>query len=161
MELFEERHQQVRGIHGAVLQSNQRKSDEATGCDLEAELGACRQPEITAVYDFEIVVGKTNGAEHERGKHGAPDKGIAQVRPQKRRHDDADGDKQSAHGGRPGFFLMRLRTFLADVLADLKFAQAADDDRADDESGKQSGQASEGGAKRQVTKNTERREVVE
>ena len=42
-------------------------------------------------------------------------------------------DQQSAHGRRAGFFLMGLRAFFADVLADLKFAQAADDERSDDQ----------------------------
>ena len=32
-------------------------------------------------------------------------------------------DQHAAHGRRTGLFLVRLRAFLADVLADLKFAQ--------------------------------------
>ena len=64
-------------------------------------------------------------------------KRIAQVGPQQRRHDDRDGDQHPAHGGRAGFFLVGLRAFFADVLADLKFAQAVDDQRPDDQASEQ------------------------
>jgi len=52
-------------------------------------------------------------------------------------------------------------TFLTNVLADLKLAQAVDDERADDESGKQCGQAGERGTERKITENSERREIME
>ena len=87
-------------------------------------------------------------------------KRIAQVGPEQRRHQDGDGNQQAAHGRRAGLFLVRLRAFFADVLADLKFAQTLDDDGPDDQSGKKRGKAGEGGAERQITENAERREVV-
>ena len=66
-------------------------------------------------------------------KHRDPDEAVAQVGPQQSWDHDGDRDQQAAHGGRAGFFLMSLGAFFADVLADLKFAQAVDDERADDQ----------------------------
>ena len=69
-------------------------------------------------------------------------------------------DQNAAHGGRAGFFLVILWAFFANVLADLKFAQAIDDERPDDQSGKQGSQAGESGAKREIAENTERRKIM-
>ena len=55
----------------------------------------------------------------------------------------------------------RFRAFVADVLADLEVAQLADDGGADDEAHEERGQAGEGGAEGEETKNAERREIVE
>ena len=94
-------------------------------------------------------------------RDGDPDKAIAQVGPQQRGDDDGNRNQQAAHGGRACFFLMSLGAFFADVLADLKFAQAVDDHRTNDQSGEQGGQAGEGSAKRQIAENAEWREVME
>ena len=53
---------------------------------------------------------------------------------------------------------MCLRPFFANVLADLKFAQPADDQRPNDQRGEQSGQAGERSAEGQVAEDAERRE---
>jgi len=55
---------------------------------------------------------------------------------------------------------VRLRSFFADVLAYLEFAQAIDYQRADDQSGEQGCEACEGRAEGQITEDSERREVV-
>ncbi len=95
-----------------------------------------------------------------RGEDGDPDEGIAEIGPEQRGDEDCDGDQQAAHGRRAGFFLMGLRAFFADVLADLKVAQALNYDRADDESGEKRGEAGEGGAEREIAEDAERRKVM-
>ena len=55
---------------------------------------------------------------------------------------------------------MCLRAFLADVLPDLKIAQPLNHDWTNDQVGEQRSKTSEGGAKREIAKNTEGRKVV-
>ena len=50
---------------------------------------------------------------------------------------------------------MSLRAFFADELADLKFAQAIDDEGPDDQCGEQRREAGERRTKRQIPENTE------
>ena len=56
---------------------------------------------------------------------------------------------------------MGLGAFFADELADLKFAQTVDDDRADDQAGEKRGEAGKRCTKGQIAENAEWREVVE
>src|SRR5437868_2616703 len=161
VELLEERYQQSGGVFSAMLQNDQRDRNQDAGGGLIAQLGARGKSEITVMNDFEVVIGKTDCTERNRGKHGDPHKRIAEVRPEQRRHQDGDRDQQSAHGRRARFFLMSLRTFFAYVLPNLEIAQALNHDRPDDQAGEKSGEAGKGSAERQVTKNTERRKIVE
>src|SRR5271167_1996377 len=110
--------------------------------------------------DFKVIIGKTDRTEGQRGKHGDPDERIAQVRPEQCRHQNGDGDQQTAHGRRTRLFLMSLRPFFADVLPDLKIAQALNHDGPDDQAGEKSGEAGEGGAESEIKKNAERRKVM-
>ncbi len=82
------------------------------------------------MHNFDVVVGKTDGAKGTVENTAIHTKRIAQVRPKQSRHDNRDGDQQAAHGRRARFFLMSLRTFFADVLPDLKFAQPVNDQQA-------------------------------
>src|ERR1019366_1488429 len=116
---------------------------------------------IAAMNDLKIVVGKTDGSEGQRGKHGDPDEWIAQVCPEQCRHQDGDGDQQTAHGRRARLSLMSLRTLFADVLPDLEIAQAPDHDRPHDQAGEKGGEAGERCAESQVAKNTEWRKIME
>ncbi len=54
---------------------------------------------------------------------------------------------------------MGLGAVFANVLADLKFAQAANHCRADDESDEERGQAGEDSAKRKIAKDSERADM--
>ena len=56
---------------------------------------------------------------------------------------------------------MSLRSFLANVLANLKIAQPLNHERPNDQAREERGEAGKRRAERQVTKNTERREVME
>ena len=126
-----------------------------------AQLGACGKSEIAVMNDLKVVIGKTDRAEGHRGKHGDPDKRIAQVRPEQRRHQDGDGDQQTTHGRSARFFLMSLRTLFAYVLPDLEIAQALNHDRPNDQAGEKGGEAGESCAESQVTKNAEWRKIME
>src|SRR5579862_1951832 len=55
---------------------------------------------------------------------------------------------------------MRLRTFFADVLANLKIAQPPNHDRSYDQAREESGQAGKSSPKSQVAENTEGRKIV-
>ena len=160
MELLEEWDQQSGGIFSAMLQGDQCDGNHDAGSDLIAEFGARGEAEIAAMNDFEIIVGKSDGREGERGEDGDPDERIAEVGPEQCGHENRDGDQQAAHGRSAGFFLVRLRTLFADVLADLKIAQTLNHDRPDDQSGEKRGEAGEGSAKSQIAENAEWRKIM-
>src|SRR5580692_4431702 len=112
------------------------------------------------MHNLKIVVRKTDGPKCQRCKHRNPDKWIGKVRPQQSRHQDGNRDQQSAHGRRARFFLMRLRPLFANVLPDLEIAQPLNHDRPHDQAREKRGEAGKGSAKRQITKNAERREIM-
>src|SRR5713101_1431165 len=56
---------------------------------------------------------------------------------------------------------MRLGTFLANVLANLEFAQPVNHQRTNDQSGKHRGQTGKRSAEGQIAENSERRKIVE
>src|SRR5450631_1645144 len=56
---------------------------------------------------------------------------------------------------------MGFGALFSNILTDLKFAQTANDQRANHQSGEQRGQARERSAESQVSKNPERRKVME
>ena len=80
---------------------------------------------------------------------------MPQIRPQQRRHHDADHNQNAAHRRRARFFLMRLRTVFADMLADLKFAQLADQPRSKRNAKEQRRETREHRARRHVAENVE------
>src|SRR5579862_2179449 len=55
---------------------------------------------------------------------------------------------------------MSLRAFFPDVLSDLEFAQAVNDERPDDQTGEQRGQTRKRSTEREISENAEWREVV-
>ncbi len=63
VKLFKEWDHQPGGIFSAMLQNDQCDGNQDAGRDLIADLGARRQPEIAAMNDFKIVVGKTDRTE--------------------------------------------------------------------------------------------------
>ena len=134
---------------------NQRDGDAGRGEPLPEELGARGETEVAAVDDLDVVVGETDGAEGERGTDGDPDEGIGGVGPEHGGQQNGDDDEDAAHGGRAGFFLVRLRAVFADVLADLEFAQLLDDVGADEECDQQRGKRGKDGAKSEVAEDAE------
>src|SRR5207248_9862592 len=122
------------------------------------DFAAPGKAEIAAIYDFEIVVSKSDAGEGQRGQDGEPDEAIRQIGPQQGWNDNRDHDQHAAHGGRAGFFGVGFGTLGANVLADLKFAKLADNSGTDDQSHEQGGEAGKGGAKSKITEEAERSE---
>ena len=141
------------------LHENQRHGDDEANQGLQQQFAAPVQSQVLLAHHLQIVVGKADCAEGQRGTHHQPDEGVRQIRPEQRGQHDGDHDQQSSHGRRAGFLLMRARSLLADILADLEFAQAADHRRADDERHEQRRQAGKGRAEREVAEDPERPHV--
>ena len=158
--LLHKGHNELRGIQATALHDDQSHRNEETGQNLKAELGTRRKPQISTLHHFYIVVRKSNCGEGARGSNGEPDEDIAQIRPQQGGNHDGNGNEQAAHCRSARFFLVGLGPFFANVLANLKFAQAADYQRADDQGSEQGRQAGKGGTKSQIAKNAEWREVM-
>ncbi len=159
-EVLEERNDQPRRIQAVSAASAIRVA--ANGeCrqELVGQLGAAGQAEVAAMHDLQIIVGETDGAEGQRRQHGDPDEAIGQVGPEQRRNQHGDHDEDAAHGRRAGLLLVGLGAVFADVLADLEFAQAMNDGRANDQSDKQCSQAGEGGAEGQIAEDSERADM--
>src|SRR5882762_6043649 len=110
---------------------------------------------------FYIVVGKPDCGEGARGDDGDPYEGIAQVRPQQSGDHDRNCNQQASHGGGASFFLMGLGTFFADKLTNLKFPQAVDDKRANDQASEKGGETGERSPERKIAEDAEGREVME
>ena len=147
---------QLRGEQLELREHDERDGDAGAGQPLPEQLGARGEAEVAPLDDLDVVVGKTDGAEGQRGKDGDPDEGIGGIGPEHRGQQNGDDDEHAAHGGRAGFFLVRLRAVFADVLADLEFAQLLDDVGPDEQRDQQRGEGGEGGAKREIAEDPER-----
>jgi len=110
-----------------VLHGDQGDCDNQAGRDLQSRLGTCSKPEVAAVNDFDVIIGKADSGERRKCEYTQPNKPVAKVSPQECWDHNRDNNQQPAHGRRPSFFLVGFRAFFADVLADLKFLQSADD----------------------------------
>src|SRR5438552_11836495 len=161
LELLDERHEQLGGVEAGGLHRDQGNGNQGASGDLEAELSPRGQSQIAAVNHLCVVVGEPNRGKCAGGQYRNPDESVRQVGPQQRGDDDGNCNQQAAHGGCPRLFLMSLRAFLADVLADLELAQTIDDQRSDNQSREKGSKAGKGSAKSQITEDAERREVVE
>ena len=130
-ESLEERDYQARGIAALLLQQNECDGNGDTHQDLQAHFRARCKSQVAPVHDLDVVISETDAAEGERREHYHPNERIGKITPQKGRQQDRDADEHAAHSRRAGFFLVFLRPLFADVLADLKFAQLVNDERAD------------------------------
>ena len=157
--VLHERHHQPRRVEALPLQHHQRDRDRAADDELQQQLLARGQPEVALVRDLGVIVRKPDGAKRHRREHHEPDEGIRQVAPQQRRNQDGDADQHAAHRGRAALLLVALRTFFADVLADLKLAQPINDKRPDQQADQQRRQARKDAAERDVAEDPEVPEV--
>src|ERR1022692_786526 len=160
MELLEEWHDQAGGIFSPVLERDQSHGNNDTRGNLISELGPSGEAKVAAMNHLQIVVGEADGGEGDCRKDDDPNEGIRQIRPKQSGHQDCNRDQQSTHGGSAGLFLMRLRAFFANVLADLKLAQTLNHDRTDNQSCKKCGEAGERRAEGQITEDAEGRKVM-
>ncbi len=156
---LEKRHHEMGGVHALTAHGQQHQRNGHAGDDLQAHLLRRGQAQIPPLDDLDVVIGKTDGAEGQRGKHHQPDEGIGKVAPQQRGQEDGNTDEHAAHGRGAGLFLVALGTVLANVLADLKLAQLLNDERPDEQSDEHRGETGEGSAKRQIPEDAEGSEV--
>ena len=143
------------------MQHQQQEADHQRRDDLQRQLLARGQAQIALAPQLGVVVPKSDRAEADQAEQRDPHIRIAQVGPQQRRHHDGDDDQQAAHGRRAGFLGVRLGAVFADVLADLKFAQLADQPGPQRDAQQQRRQAGERGPEGRVLEHPERRKVVE
>src|SRR5438045_971539 len=158
--LLHKGHNELRGIQATALHDDQSHCNEETGQNLKAELGTRRKPQISTLHHFYIVVRKSNCGEGARGSNGEPDEDIAQIRPQQGGNHDGNGNEQTSHGRGAGFLLMRLWTFLANVLSNLEFAQTVNHGGAHNEAGEKRGKTRERSPEGEIAKDAERRKIV-
>ena len=123
MPALDEGHSQLRRKELELLQDDQGDRHRSPGKALIEQLGARREAEASLLDDLDVVVGKADGSEGKRGKDNDPDKGIGGVGPEHCRQQNRDGDQHAAHRRSAGLLQVRLRAVIADILADLKFAQ--------------------------------------
>src|SRR5579883_929362 len=107
-----------------------------------------------------VVIGKADCGKSTGRENSNPNKAVGQISPKKCGNHDRNRDKQAAHGWGARFLLMGLWPFLANVLPNLKFTQAIDDQRTNNQTREKSGEAGKSRAKGQITKNTERRKIM-
>ena len=86
-------------------------------------------------------------------KQRQQDERVCKVGPQQRRHGSGKNNQYAAHRGSARFLLVFLRAFFADKLADLQFAQAADQRRAEGQRQKHGREAGVHGSYGDVAKN--------
>ena len=152
---LDEGHGQLRGEKPELREDDECGRDRCRNDRLPEELGARGEAQVAPLDHLDVVVGKADGAEGKSGENRDPDEGICRVAPEQGRQNDGDHDEQATHGGSARLFLMRLRPVLADVLADLEFAQLLDDVRTDEKRDEECGKRGEGGAEREIAKDAE------
>ena len=83
----------------------------------------------TSTPQLQHVIGETDSAESDRHKYRHPHIRITDISEKDRRDDAGRNYQQPAHSRSAGFFLMRLRHFVANGLADMRSAKALDENR--------------------------------
>ena len=158
---FEKRNHEMGGVNALAPYEEQRDCNGAAGDDLQTHLLRRGKAEIPPLDDLDVVIGKTNCTEGQRGTHYQPDKGIGKVAPQQRRNKDGDTDEHPTHGWGAGLLLVVLGTVLANELADLKLAQLLNHERPDQQGDEHRGETGKSSAKRQIPEDAEGSEVGE
>ncbi len=159
MDALQERHHQFGRVAAPRLHGHERDRHSRAHQNLVAGLSARRQPKIAPVHHLDIVVREPDRPEAESRQDHQPDHRVPQVGPQKRRQQDRDGNQHASHGRGAGFFLVRLRPVLADVLPDLELAQLINHKRPDKQRDQERRKRSKSRPKRDVAEDAERGEV--
>src|SRR5262249_1458139 len=158
-QVLKERDNELGGILAADLHENQDKRDRNAGEKLQHQFAAPGESEVAAMHDLQVVVGEADAGESQRGQNCYQDEFVAQIGPKHSRNYDSDGNQHSTHSGRARFFMMALGPFLANVLANLKFTQLANDRRPNDQRHKHCCQTGECGAEGKKTKKPKRGKI--
>ena len=118
------------------------------------------EAEVLLLGDFGVVVNEADNRKSRQGEERDQNEGIREISPEQRRNCRGQHDEHATHRRRSRFFLMGLGTFFADILANLKLAQLANQPRTKDQRQEHRGQAGVNRAHRDVAKNVERAEVA-
>src|SRR5262249_55048959 len=137
----------VIGGRGKIVQKDTNKSGTK---NLKSEFLFCLQTKRTMLLDFQIVIKESDGTEANRYKQQDSNKKIEQISPQQSRDQDARQDQEPTHGRCSCLLLMRGRTFLPDLLANLKIAQFPDGPAAKKQDDEHSGHGGGCGSKGDV-----------
>src|SRR5579863_2416545 len=146
---------EIGGISSGRRQQHQSYSKQDSDQNLQHDFAAPGEAEIAPAQHLLVIVPETDSRKGQRDDDGQPHKDVAEIGPKERRHENAEIDQYTSHGGRARFGAMRLRTFLADELSDLKFLQLADSRRTGNDRKQQGRDAGETGSKRNVAKQVE------
>ena len=161
MKLFQEGYHQLGGIHCTALHSDESHRNQNAGQDLQPKFGTGSEAQISPMNNLHVIVGEADSCEGARRSYCNPDKAVGQVGPEERWDNNGDHDQHATHRGSSSFFLVCFGPFLANVLSDLKISQAINYQWADYQAGKERSKTGEGGAKREIAKNSEGRKIME
>src|SRR5208282_1644712 len=117
-------------------ENEQRNSHNQADEYLKIDFLFCGEPEVSLLRNFRVVVNEADGCKTNEGEKRKQNKGIGQISPKERGHGRRQNDQDATHRRCPCFFLMLLRTFLADILPDLQLAQAPNQPRTKNEAEK-------------------------
>ena len=112
-------------------------------------------PLTPSAFEFQQVIGKADGAEGDRYEECDPNIKIAHIGKQDRRKNGGGEDQQPTHSRGAGFFLMGLRDFIADGLADMRGAKTLDENRSECERKSQRREPRHHGAKGFIAQDAE------
>ena len=158
--MLEERNVHVGGVLPVGAHDQQPGSEGEAQRELIDQLALAGEAQVAAARDLGVIVEESDPAEADQRGERDPDIGIAQIRPQQRGDHDRDDDQHPAHRGRTRLLLMRFRALFANILADLKLPQPADQPWAQPDAEKERGEAGEAGAERDVAEHAERADVA-
>ena len=128
---------------------------------LQPQAHAAGEARRGAARHLQVVVIKADGAVADRHAQHDPDVGVAEVRPQQRRDDDAGDDHEPAHGRRADFGEVRLGAVVADRLPlALLDAQQIDDAGPEQHDEQQRGEDGAAGAEGDVFENVQDPDLI-
>ena len=109
------------------------------------------------MHDLAVVVDPADRAVAEGDEEHDPDEAVRKVRPEKRRHRDAEENEGAAHGGRPVLHEMRLRPVRAHGLSEMELLQFPDHPGTECEADHKRRKAGKERAQRQIVEDAEAR----
>src|SRR6266481_8934739 len=150
---LQKRDHQLRGVSAVRSQNKQRDAHHQTEEHLKIDFLFCGETKVALFGNFRVIVDKTDDRETDERKQRKQDERICEIGPKERRHGGGKDNQDAAHRGSARFFLVFLRAFFADELADLQFAAAADQRRAKGQRQKHRREAGVHGSTGDVAKN--------
>src|SRR5712692_6597810 len=160
MESLQERKDELRRVSTVSGQDKKHDADDQADECLKIYLLLCGETKVALLRDLSVIIDKANDSKTEKREQREQDKWIGQIRPKKHRHSRGKNDEHAAHGWRARFFLVLLGALLADELADLQFAETANQPGTKNQRQKHGRETRVHGSHGDVTKNIQRAEVA-